>query len=85
MSDHDQPPGLPEVTDEAGDSPKWLPLLGLALLGTVLLVMAVGRATGGDDETAAKTIAAEAAGTEEAGDAPAPAEPQEGETGEAAE
>ncbi|MFT3921413.1 MAG: hypothetical protein QM778_02640 [Myxococcales bacterium] len=25
------PPELPEITDEAGDSPKWLPWLGVAL------------------------------------------------------
>ncbi len=25
------PPELPEVTDEAGDSPKWVPWLGVAV------------------------------------------------------
>jgi|GEM_PF-6912472 len=25
------PPELPEITDEAGDSPTWLPLLGVLL------------------------------------------------------
>ena len=36
MSHAHTPPQLPEVTDEAGDSPRWLPLLGVALF--VLMV-----------------------------------------------
>lgn len=31
MSHADHPPELPDVTDEAGDSPSWVPLLGLVL------------------------------------------------------
>lgn len=36
MSHAHTPPQLPEVTDEAGDSPRWLPWLGVALF--VLMV-----------------------------------------------
>jgi len=31
MSHAQTPPELPEITDEAGDTPRWVPLLGLAL------------------------------------------------------
>jgi hypothetical protein len=39
------PPELPEITDEAGDSPKWLPGLGLALfvLAAVSIALSHGR------------------------------------------
>lgn len=35
------PPGLPEIRDEAADTPMWIPALGLALfvLATVWLVI----------------------------------------------
>lgn len=39
MSHPDTPPQLPEVTDEAGDTPSWVPLLGVALF--VLMVALV--------------------------------------------
>ena len=31
MSHADHPPELPEITDEAGDTPAWVPVLGLLL------------------------------------------------------
>lgn len=31
MSHANTPPELPEVTDEAGDTPSWVPVLGVAL------------------------------------------------------
>jgi hypothetical protein len=37
MSHAHTPPELPEVTDEAGDTPRWVPLLG-----AVLFVLMVG-------------------------------------------
>lgn len=37
MSETHEPPGLPNVVDEAGDTPSWVPKLGLALLGAALL------------------------------------------------
>lgn len=36
MSHAHTPPQLPDVTDEAGDTPGWVPMLGVALF--VLLV-----------------------------------------------
>jgi hypothetical protein len=36
MSHAHTPPELPEITDEAGDTPGWVPLLGIALF--VLMV-----------------------------------------------
>lgn len=38
--DREPPPGLPEIREEAADTPRWVPLLGLTLL--VLSVLAVG-------------------------------------------
>ncbi len=40
MSHAPTPPELPEVTDEAGDTPSWVPLLGVALfvLGVAYIV-----------------------------------------------
>lgn len=32
MGHANTPPELPEVTDEAGNTPRWVPLLGLVLL-----------------------------------------------------
>lgn len=42
-------PALPPVTDEAPDSPMWLPAAGLALL-TILVLFALFRAASGGDE-----------------------------------
>jgi hypothetical protein len=38
MSDSNKAPGLPEITDEAGDSPLWLPAVGVALLVLMALM-----------------------------------------------
>lgn len=35
-----EPPRLPEIVDEAGDTPNWVPMVGLALM--VLLALYVG-------------------------------------------
>jgi hypothetical protein len=37
MSHAHTPPELPDVTDEAGDTPSWVPMLGL-----VIFVLSVG-------------------------------------------
>jgi hypothetical protein len=51
MSDDSHEAGFPEVHDEAGDTPRWVPLLGLALL--LMLFLKVGIcATIGDEPTA---------------------------------
>jgi hypothetical protein len=39
MPESNPPPSLPEVYDEAGNSPRWLPALGIGLL--VILVAVV--------------------------------------------
>jgi hypothetical protein len=52
MSHAKEPPRLPEViVDEAGDSPRWLPLVGLGLLAAAALLVAVHQATGGSADT----------------------------------
>lgn len=72
-------PRIPEVVDEAGPSPTWLPWLGLGLLCLALLAVAgrdVLAKRAGDD--AAEPTAAEQAGIEgekPAGDAPAADKP----------
>ncbi len=59
-------PGLPQITDEAGDTPMWVPILGLTLLALMALVFAY------------EVNTAEPAGEAAAVDAPAePAEPAE--------
>lgn len=45
MADHATPPGLPDVVDEAADTPSWMPWLGFGLvLGAFLLSMLGGGA-----------------------------------------
>jgi hypothetical protein len=39
--DRDPPPGLPEIRDEAADTPRWVPLLGLCLLGASILAVII--------------------------------------------
>jgi hypothetical protein len=39
MPESNPPPSLPEVYDEAGDSPRWLPALGFGLLVLFALVL----------------------------------------------
>lgn len=48
---HDGPPGLPEVIDEAGDTPKWVPITGLGLLALIAILFVI-RAQLPADETA---------------------------------
>jgi hypothetical protein len=35
--DREAPPGLPEIRDEAADTPRWVPLVGLGLLAASVL------------------------------------------------
>ena len=74
-------PALPPVTDEAPDSPMWLPAAGLALL-TILVLFAMFRAASNADEVvegeAAAVEVAPAEGVIRAGEpgaVPAPAAP----------
>lgn len=66
---HDGPPSLPQVTDEAGNSPTWLPFTGLALLALIALVT-IFRMQSKDEipaaaEAPAADVAAEAADDDE--------------------
>ena len=64
MSDESHQDGLPEVHDEAGDTPRWVPLLGFGLLLLVIMVMGICAAIGDEvaEEQAAPAEAVEAAG-----------------------
>ncbi len=66
MSDSKQPPRLPDVVDEAGDTPRWVPLLGLGLLCALALFLALRHAL--DQGQSGKTPAAV---TQDAGVPPA--------------
>lgn len=52
------PPGLPEIVDEAGDTPTWVPVLGLALL-TLVAILFVVRSQMTSDEPAEAAAPAE--------------------------
>ncbi len=49
MGHANTPPQLPEVTDEAGNTPRWVPLLGLILLLASVAAIVVCHG-GGDSE-----------------------------------
>ncbi|HEX6245065.1 MAG TPA: hypothetical protein VFZ61_29290 [Polyangiales bacterium] len=57
MGHADTPPQLPEVTDEAGNTPRWVPLLGVGLFALAVLTIVVCH-TGADSETGAEPEAA---------------------------
>jgi hypothetical protein len=65
--DHHHAPGLPEIHDEAADTPMWLPMLGLAIFAIVALFL-ITRA-------AIEDASAELDATAEEAPAEAPAEP----------
>lgn len=67
---HPHPP-LPPVTDEAPDSPAWLPVSGLVLLAVLVLFGLYRNATSA--ETAEVVGADEAAAPAAEGEAPVPA------------
>ena len=68
---HDTPdvPGLPEIQDEAADTPTWIPLTGLAVLLMMTLYVALHAASASSEDTAPAPEA------EVAAEAEAPAEP----------
>ncbi len=68
MSDaHDHAVGLPEIHDEAGDTPMWVPALGLGLLILATLYMVFSSAFADDEATEAEApVAVEAAAEPEA-------------------
>lgn len=50
MSGSKQPPHLPEVVDEAGETPRWVPWLGLGLLGVFALLLVARQVTSASGE-----------------------------------
>jgi hypothetical protein len=71
MSHANTPPTLPTVVDEAGDSPNWVPVLGLALFALVSLLVAIQFASQENTQTAQDTAEPEVAAPEQ------PAQPAE--------
>jgi hypothetical protein len=63
MSESKEPPRLPDIVDEAGPSPGWLPWLGIALLCVFAGVIAA-QATLGKSEDAAAVEARDGEGPE---------------------
>lgn len=49
------PPELPEITDEAGDTPRWVPLLGLVLFVLSAGAIVLGHTVYGADQDSAQT------------------------------
>jgi hypothetical protein len=45
-----EPPGLPEIRDEAANTPLWVPALGLALLVVLAMVAVLRSELGGPPE-----------------------------------
>ena len=88
---HDEPdvPGLPQIQDEAADTPMWLPATGLGLLVLMVLMLVYHVAQGPETAAAEGDVAAEGADAEgaEAADGEAEAAPEgaaEAPAGEAA-
>lgn len=73
MSESKDPPDLPQIVDEAADSPSWLPLVGLALLCAVALLISVSQALAPSTSTAPTEAAQDGATPAEALAAPAEA------------
>jgi hypothetical protein len=63
---HAEAPQIPEVTDEAGDSPKWVPRLGVGLfvLAVALILLAHRSSESAGDEAPTEAPTAEAAPAE---------------------
>jgi hypothetical protein len=49
MSHSKSPPSLPTIVDEAGDSPSWVPILGIVLFAVGALLAAARMATQSDE------------------------------------
>lgn len=83
---HDEPdvPGLPEIQDEAADTPMWVPATGLALLAALVLMLVYHVAQGpeveplAEGEVAADLAEADGAEAPPAGDGDAPADDHAG-------
>jgi hypothetical protein len=67
--------GLPEVRDEAADTPRWVPILGLILLGLGVLGLLYRIATAQQEPLPEEAAEAPAAPAVEAAPAPSAAPP----------
>jgi protein-S-isoprenylcysteine O-methyltransferase Ste14 len=70
MSHDKHAPRLPEVVDEAADTPSWVPALGLGLFAVVAIVVAIQLASAGANPAEQTVDAAQAAAAVDAGPAP---------------
>ena len=70
-----EPPHLPTVVDEAGASPAWVPWLGLGLLCSIALIVALRQAMVELSPPPAPVAVVADGGTAGAGDEPAAAKP----------
>lgn len=59
MSHSKDAPQLPQIVDEAADSPRWLPALGFGLFVVVAVVIGARIVAGDNDAAAAPPAAAE--------------------------
>ena len=75
---HDEPdvPGLPQIQDEAADTPMWVPATGLGLLVIMVLMLVYHVAQGPETAAAEGDVAAEGAEAEGGEGAEAEAEPE---------
>lgn len=71
------PPGLPEIQDEAADTPMWVPVLGLGLFVLVALYLVISSAFAEPEAQAAPAMEPPAAAAP-AAPAAAPADPHAG-------
>jgi hypothetical protein len=60
MGHAETPPQLPEITDEAANTPRWVPLLGIVLFALSIAAIVVCH-TGAEGNEAAQDEAVEAA------------------------
>ena len=58
MGHAETPPQLPEVTDEAGNTPRWVPLLGAGLFALAILAIVLHHAGAAGNEGDAEPEAA---------------------------
>jgi len=73
--EHHHAPGLPEIHDEAADTPMWLPTLGLAIFAIVALFLIARAAVEDASAELEGTIVEAPADEPAAADAPAEAQP----------
>lgn len=71
--EHHHAPGLPEIHDEAADTPMWLPMLGLAIFAIVALFLITRAAI--EDASAELDATAEEAPADAPAEAPSEAQP----------